>query len=131
MLFYHIKVALRNLSRNKLYSFINIFALSIGIAICMIISLWVLRELSFDRFHAKANRIFRVERELFRDNLYSRWPITGGSYKQALTDDYPEIEDAVRFWIREFSIKDHKGLTHRQELFAADNSVFNVFYFCL
>jgi len=131
MLKNHLKIAYRNFVRHKLYSFINVFGLAIGLSICMIISLWVLRELSYDRFHDNADRIYRVERELFRDNLYSRWPITGGRYKQALIDDYPEIENAARFWKREFAIKDFKNDMHRQGMFAVDNSVFEMFDFHL
>jgi len=127
----HLKIAYRNFKRHKLYSFINVFGFAIGLSICMIISLWVLRELGYDRFHKNAHRIYRVERELFRDNLYSRWPIVGGAYKQALIDDYPEIENAVRFWRREFAIKDYKNFIHRQEMFAVDNSVFEIFDFGL
>jgi putative ABC transport system permease protein len=131
MLKNHLKIAYRNFVRHKLYSFINVFGLAIGLSICMIISLWVLRELSYDRFHKNADRIYRVERELFRDNLYSRWPITGGYYRRALIDDYPEIVNAVRFWRREFAIKDFKNFTHRQEMYAVDNSVFDIFDFDL
>jgi putative ABC transport system permease protein len=131
MLKNYLKIAYRNFIRHKLYSFINVFGLAIGLSICMIISLWVLRELSYDRFHENANRIYRIERELFRDNLYSRWPITGGYYKRALIDDYPEIVNAVRFWRRTFSIKDHNNVVHRQEMFAVDNSVFEIFDFSL
>ena len=131
MLKNHLKIAYRNFVRHKLYSFINVFGLAIGLSICMIISLWVLRETSYDNFHKKADRIYRVERELFRDNLYSRWPITGGRYKQALIDDYPEIVNAVRFWRKEFAIKDYKSDIHRQEMFAVDNSVFDIFDFGL
>ena len=127
----HLKVAYRNFIRHKLYSFINVFGLAIGLSICLIISLWLIREKSYDRFHEKAHRIYRVERELFRDNLYQRWPITGGLYKQALIDDYPEVENAVRFWRREFAIKDYKNEIHRKRLFAVDNSVFEIFDFHL
>lgn len=131
MLKNHLKIAYRNFVRHKLYSFINVFGLAIGLSICMIISLWVLRELSFDRFHKNADRIYRVERELFRDNLYSRWPVTGGRYKQALIDDFPEIENAARFWRREIAIKDYKNDVHRQQMFAVDNSIFDIFDFHL
>jgi putative ABC transport system permease protein len=127
----YIKIALRNLLNHKLFSLINVFGLATGIAICMIITLWVQRELSYDRFHTKSQRIYRIERELFRDNLYSRWPITSGAYKQALIEDYPEIEEATRFWRREFSIKDYNDFIHRQELFAVDNSIFKIFNFTL
>ena len=131
MLKNHLKIAYRNFVRHKLYSFINVFGLAIGLSICMVISLWVLRELSYDRFHEKADRIYRIERKLFRENLYSRWPITGGRYKQALIDDYPEIENATRFWKREFAVKDQNNFIHRQEMFAVDNSVFDMFDFHL
>ncbi len=127
----YIKIALRNIAKHRMFSSINIFGLAIGIATCMMIYFWVERELSYDSFHKNAHRIYRVERELFRDNLYSRWPITSGAYKEGLLSDYPEIEDAVRLWRREFSIKDYKNTTHRQGLFAVDNSFFNIFDFGL
>lgn len=127
----YLTTAFRNIARYKMFSFINIFGLALGISACVMIYLWVQKELSYDDFHKKADRIYRVERELFRDNLYSRWPICSGAYKQALIDDYPEIENAVRFWKREFSIKDHKGFVHRQAAFAVDNSMFDIFDFNL
>ncbi len=127
----YLKIAYRYFIGHKLFSFINVSGLAIGIATCAIISLWVQRELSYDRFHKNAHRIYRVERELFRDNSYSRWPITGGAYKQALIDDFPEIENATRFWGREFSIKDFNNFIHRQEMFAVDNSIFEIFDFNL
>ena len=127
----YLKIAFRNFIRHKLFSFINVFGLAIGLSICMIIGLWVQRELSYDCFHKNAHRIYRIERELFRDNLYSRWPITSGLYKDALVSDYPEIESAVRFWRREFSIKDHNDFVHRQRLWAVDNAIFTIFDFDL
>ena len=127
----YFKICFRNLVRNKLYSFVNIFGLALGLAICFVITLWVQRELNYDRFHEKASRIYRVERELFRDNLYSRWPIGSGQYKELLLNDFAEIENAARFWRREFSVKDHKNFIRRQPLFAVDNSIFNIFDFGL
>ena len=127
----YLKITFRNLFSSKLFSFINIFGLAIGIAACIIISLWVQREISYDRFHENADRIFRIERTLFRDNLYSRWPITGGLYKQALIDDFPEIKTATRFWRRSFSVTDHTNMVHRQRLFAVDNDIFDIFDFNL
>ncbi len=131
MLMNYFKIVYRNFISHKLFSFINVFGLAIGLSICIVISLWVLRETSYDRFHEKSHRIYRVERELFRDNLYSRWPIVGGLYKQALIDDFAEIENATRFWRREFAIKDHKNNIFRQETFAVDNSIFQIFSFSL
>ncbi|MCP4728431.1 MAG: ABC transporter permease, partial [bacterium] len=123
----YLKIAFRNFKRHKLFSFINVFGLAIGIATCMIITIWVQRELSYDKFNTKADRIYRLERELFRDNAYSRWPIVGGGYKQLLLDDYPEIENTMRLWRREFSIRDNQGIIHQQSMFATDNSIFDIF----
>jgi len=131
MLKNYLIVAYRNFMRHKLYSFINVFGLAIGLAVCLLICVWVQRELSYDRFHEKAERIYRIEREVFRENLYSRWPIVGAMYKQALIDDFPEIENAVRFYRREFAIKDSRNVVRVQEMFAADNSVFEIFDFGL
>lgn len=127
----YVKIAFRNIAKYRMFSSINIFGLAIGIATCMMIYFWVQQELNYDRFHKNAHRIYRIERELFRDNLYSRWPIVGGLYKQALIDDFPEIENAMRLWRREFAIKDHRNFTHRHEMFAVDNSIFQMFDFGL
>lgn len=131
MLRNYLKITYRNLARRKLYSFINIVGLAIGLSICIFIILWVQQELSFDRFHAKADRIYRVERRILREDLYSRWPIVGGAYRQALLDDFPEIESAARFWGLGYAITDHQDTVHRQSLFAADNEVFEIFDFGL
>ncbi len=66
MLKSYLKIALRNLLKYKGYSLINIGGLAIGIACCLLIALWVVHELSYDRFHAHADRIYRVA-EVFRD----------------------------------------------------------------
>jgi len=127
----HLLIAYRNFVRYKLFSFINVFGLGVGLSVCMVISLWVLNECRYDRFHQQAGRIFRVERELFRDNFFSRWPIVGGVYKQALIDDIPEVENAVRFWRRTVVVKDHQDFRRQQGLYAVDNSIFKIFDFDL
>jgi len=131
MLNNYLKVAYRNLARRKLYSFINIFGLAVGLSICIFIILWVQQELSYESFHENADRIYRIERRILRDSLYSRWPIVGGAYRQALLDDYPEIESVVRFWGLGYAIKDHQNVVRRQSLYAVDNAVFEIFDFGL
>src|SRR6185369_4012329 len=58
----YFKTAFRNLARNKIYSFINIAGLSIGLACAMFIMLYVKDEVSFDRFHKNVNNIYRIAR---------------------------------------------------------------------
>ena len=60
MLYSYLKIALRNISKQKFYSFINILGLAIGLAICLLILLFVKDELSFDQYHSKADRIYRT-----------------------------------------------------------------------
>jgi putative ABC transport system permease protein len=110
---------------------INLLGLAIGMAACLMIFLWVQDELSYDRFHQKAERIFRVERKFdFRD-MHGQAPVTSGPYGPALVADYPEIENFVRLDREELSIKDHRNIFRKQSLIFADNSIFDVFDFRL
>ena len=131
MLKNYFKIALRNLFRNKLYSLINLTGLAIGLAACLMIWLWVQDELSYDRFHTNAERIYRVERKFdFRD-MHGQAPITSPPYGAALVSDYPEIENYVRLHRQEISFKDHRNVFNKQQLIFADNSIFEIFDFGL
>jgi putative ABC transport system permease protein len=131
MLKNYIKIALRNIFRNKLYSLINLTGLAIGLAACLMIWLWVQDELSFDRFHTNAERIYRVERKFdFRD-MHGQAPVTSPPYGPALVNDYPEVENYVRMHLQEISFKDHQNVFYKQELIFADNSIFEIFDFRL
>ena len=59
----YFKSAFRNLARNKIYSFINVAGLSIGLACAMLIMLYVKDEVSFDRFHKNVNHIYRIAKK--------------------------------------------------------------------
>lgn len=131
MLRNYLRVALRSLFRNKLYSFINIFGLAIGMTACLMIFLWVRNEVSYDRFHEKADRIYRIERKIDFREIHGQAPITSGPYGPALVSDYPEIENYVRLEENELVIKDHRNINRKQEVLFADNSVFDVFDFRL
>lgn len=92
----YIKIAWRNLLKNKLYSFINIFGLAIGIATCLIIMLFVQDELSYDRFNEKADQIVRV---VFRGKMNGeliKEASTMAPTAQTLKNDYPEVLAATR-----------------------------------
>ena len=67
----YFKIAFRNLVKNKFYTSINIIGLAVGIATCLLILLYVLDELSYDRYNTKANRIYRVNNEVkFGSNYF-------------------------------------------------------------
>ena len=92
----YVTIAWRNLNRNRAFSAINIVGLSIGLATCILISLFVLDELSYDRYNEKADRIVRV---------YFQGSMNGGKIKEAvvmpptaqtLKQEYPEVLEATR-----------------------------------
>ena len=62
----YLKTALRNLRKNKLYSIINIFGLTVGLAACLLIGVYINHELSYDKFNVNADRIVRATMEYAR-----------------------------------------------------------------
>ena len=93
----YLKVAVRNLMRNKVFSAINILGLAIGMACCMLILLYVQDELSYDRHHENADRIFRLADEVRVSGKTYRVAVTPFQMGPALVQDYPTVVDAVRF----------------------------------
>src|SRR5688572_28033613 len=90
-------VALRNLWKNKGFSAINIFGLAIGLATCLLIILFVLDELSYDRFHKKADRIYRVDSEIKFGGDHFILAVAPDPMGPTLKKDYPQVEQYVRF----------------------------------
>src|SRR6478609_2946536 len=91
-------VALRNFKRDKGYSLLNILGLTIGITFSLFLIFYIKDELSFDRYHKKADRIYRVNayiKEKDKDTM--RWVSTPFPAAPAIAKDYPEVEEAVRF----------------------------------
>lgn len=87
-----LKVALRNLLRNKAFSAINIFGLAAGLATCLLILLYITDELSYDKHHIDGNRIYRVVYTT-PDGTWSSQPAPVAS---AMKQDFPEIDDVAR-----------------------------------
>ncbi len=90
----YLKLAFRNLSRQKVFSFINITGLAIGLASSLIILLWVQDEMSFDRFHQKATRTYRLTAEAGDLQV----AITPAPMAPSLKEALPEIEHIARLW---------------------------------
>ncbi|UCE20953.1 MAG: ABC transporter permease, partial [Candidatus Aminicenantes bacterium] len=93
----YLKVTWRNIKRYKGYSSINIIGLAVGLACCILILLWVQDELSYDRFHANADDIYRAVTEYQKTKPATHyWPVCA-PLAPALKEDYPEIIKATRF----------------------------------
>ncbi len=96
MLKNYLKIAFRNLARNKLFSFINLTGLAIGMTCFILMLMWVLDELSYENFQKNLDDIYRVysvshNQGEARKNTLSPYPLS-----QAFKDNFPEVVDAVR-----------------------------------
>lgn len=90
----YFKVAIRNLLRQKGFSFINIFGLALGISCTALIGLWVNDELSYDRFHNDHERIYRITSTLPELKVHAA--VSAAPFASTFKNEIPEIEDAVR-----------------------------------
>ena len=92
-----IKVAFRNLFRKFGYTFINVAGLSIGLVCSILIFLYVFNELTYDRFHEKADQIYRISVRGQMPGNDLNMAVTSAPMMEALLMDYPEVENVTRF----------------------------------
>ncbi|HMB92408.1 MAG TPA: ABC transporter permease [Rhodothermales bacterium] len=125
MLKNYLKITVRTLARQKGYAFINIAGLVVGLAVCFLIFLFVRHELSFDRFHAQADQIYRVVQQ---EEL-----ATSGALAPALESAYPDVVRAVRISQRwpEVLVTHDGEARYEQRFFFTDSTFFDVFNFPL
>jgi len=126
----YFKIVLRNSVRQKGYSFINIAGLATGMTCCILIMLWVLDELSYDRFHEHVKNLYRVETdmqysgELLHVN-YTQFP-AGPAYKEEI----PEVINSARYMRLDNMLMRYKDKSfHENRIRAADPSFFVMFTF--
>jgi putative ABC transport system permease protein len=96
MLKNYLKIAFRSLVKQKVYSLINILGLTVGIASCLLIVLFVTNEFSYDNFHRNADRIFKVALERRYPNHSTFYAIIPHSYAEVMDNDFPEVEQSVK-----------------------------------
>ena len=124
----HIKIALRTLYREKMYVLINVSGLSLGIACCIILGLFLRSELTYDRHHEQHERIFRVANEVTTSGKVDAAAITSSALALLLSKDYPEIETYVRFRFNSRMLLRHgEDAFYWENVFIADENVFDVF----
>jgi putative ABC transport system permease protein len=92
----YLKVAFRSLIKQKAYSAINIIGLSIGIASCLLIVLFVKDEFSYDRYHEKADRVYKFTLERIYPNHRTNYAVVPHSFGTVIPKDFPEVEEVVR-----------------------------------
>jgi putative ABC transport system permease protein len=123
-------VAIRNFRRDKWYSLLNILGLTIGIAFSLFLIFYIRDELSYDRYNEKANRIYRINSNIKEpDKDTMRWAVTPFPMGPALSKDYPEVEEAVRF-VNNYGktlYKNGELRLYEDKVFFADSNLFRVF----
>ncbi len=130
MLTNYLKIALRNLWKNRLFSSLNIVGMGVGMAAVALMGLYVAHELSYDRFHANADRIVRVVH-------YATWPggnlklaSTSAPFAAALKNDYPDVEKTVRISTEGGGLVTYQDKKIQADnIFFTDKTMFDVFTF--
>ncbi len=131
----YIKTAGRNMAKRKMFSFINAFGLSIGIAFCILIFLYIQDEQSFDKFHENSSKIYRVE-----EKGYDFWdpdpekPYNFSAYLQTglgpvIKDEVPQVQYASRFNSGGGAIVTHGEKVFTENITYTDADFFKMFSF--
>ena len=94
----YLKIAWRNLVRNKTYSLINIVGLAIGLSCFLLISLYVLDELSYDKFNTNADRIYRINSDIRFGGNEMKIAESSDMTGQIMKKDYPQVEQYTRIF---------------------------------
>jgi putative ABC transport system permease protein len=124
----YIKLAFRNLKKDKGFSAINIFGLALGLATCLLITLFVVDELSYDRYNTNADRIYRISADIHINGNTFNSTSTPFPMGIALVKDYPAIEKAVRFGQPgDMLVKKGTETIMEQHAVFADSTLFDVF----
>ncbi|MFY0600189.1 MAG: ABC transporter permease [Cyclobacteriaceae bacterium] len=127
----YVKVARRSLWKHKMFSFINISGLTVGLTCCILISLYIRDELSYDRFHEKSDKIYRLTREFKSPDGSTALHLAhlAPPFVPLLEVDFPEMETMTRFVILGETIRHKDKIYNEPDVGFADNNIFKVFSF--
>ena len=132
MLYNYLKIAFRNISRQKFYAFINITGLTIGLVASLLIILYIVDEFSYDKFHKDAGRIYRI-------NLLGRMsghefnsPYTSAPVASGFMNEIPGVEQACRIALwKDMPVKHEEEVFAEKTVLVADSNFFSFFSFNL
>ncbi len=129
-----VKIGIRNLIKNKVYSAINILGLAIGLAGCILIGLFVEDEISYDKFHENSDNIYRLALERKYPTHSTYYAITPHSFGEILGEELPEVEQVVRLFnfvnpvvIRYEKENGEQVSMEEKHVLLADSNFFKVF----
>lgn len=127
----HIKVALRNLLKNRSYSLINIIGLTVGITCCLLISLYVKHELGYDKFQLKGDRLTRVIMEYNMGGVTNGGNYTSTKVGPSFKRNFPEVEQFARLTGSQRIVKYNDKVFTEKRFIYADSTFFELFSFKL
>jgi len=128
MLKNYFKVALRNLWKNKGFSAINIIGLAAGLGVCLLIVLYVIDELSYDKYNTRADRIYRIDADIFFNNTGFTAAVSPKPLARTLKADCPQVEQMVRTnYNQDIMVKKGDNYIQDHRLVFADSTFFQVF----
>jgi putative ABC transport system permease protein len=134
MLVNYLKIAFRSLLKFRGYAAINLLGLALGLTAGVLIMLYVLDELSFDKFHTKLDRIYRVESQLMSNketSITSSSEMNGWPIGNILRKDYPEVEAVMYSRSASFLMVNHDGKRIRERIHFSSPEFFQIFSFPL
>lgn len=126
----YLKMAWRNLMKHRFISFINLFGLTMGLACCLLISIYIIHETSYDRYHSKADRIYRLTRNFNNPDgtVTLRLSTVAPPFGPLLKNDFPDIRQVTRLLPSgKTPVKYGEKLFSETQLFFADEHLFDVF----
>jgi putative ABC transport system permease protein len=127
----YLKTAFRNLRKNKLYSAINIFGLTVGLAACLLIGVYINHELSYDKFNTNADRIARATMEYKFSGTVNTTATTGTKVGPQFKRLFPSIEEYVRTFISHNVMQTDDKIFDEPRILYADPAFFKIFSFRL
>ena len=124
----YFKTALRNLSKNKFYTSINIIGLAVGLATCLLIFLYVVDELGYDKYNANAARIYRINNDIKFNGNYLDLAQVPAQMGPTMLREMPQVQQYVRInWHGSFLVKKGDENIQEQRVAYADSTLFDVF----
>lgn len=123
-----LKISFRNIVKDKTYSLINITGLTIGITCSLFLFMYILHEVSYDRYHKNAANIYRVISNIKETDNAFTWAVAQIPLAEELNNNYPEVKNAVRFFSTgRMLYKNDDKQFYEEEFYLADSTVFEMF----
>jgi len=123
-----VKSAFRNITHKFAYSFLNILGMTLGITAALFLILYVSDELSFDRYHAHADRIYRVQSHITETDDEFTWIVAQIPFAPQVKEDYPEVESYTRLFNFQRALFKNGDIEFTEEdVYYADSTFFDVF----